>query len=67
LDLVDTKVSAKRRAWARMLAISSGPVIASESRIVLDVGREHQLAAGLIGRRGGLAFDHDGLSCARAL
>ena len=37
-----------------------------ETREVLDVGSEHQLPTGLIGRRGRFAFDDDGTKlCAR--
>ncbi len=42
-----TRRAPKRSAWARMSAISSGPVDAvREARVVLHLRRDHQLAAG---------------------
>ena len=44
----------KRAAWARKLAISSGPMMpVDEAGVVLHLGGEHELAAGLVagGRR----------------
>ena len=50
----------KRPACSRNLTISSGPMIAvGEARVVLDVGGEHQLAAGLVARARRFALEHE--------
>ena len=59
-DLLVRNSAPKRDAWARKSAISSGPMMPSgKPGIVLDVGGEHQLPTGLIGRRRRLALDHE--------
>ena len=54
--------ASKRWAWARMIAHELGahdPV--DEAGVVLDLGRQHELAAGLVAGGRGLALDDERL------
>jgi hypothetical protein len=62
LHLVDAKVGPEAQGLGAHVRhqLRAGDGF-GEAGIVLDVGREHQLSAGLIGRGGWLAFDDDGV------
>ena len=62
MDLLDAQVRAEARGLLAHAHHQVGPGDRlGEAGVVLDVGREHELAAGLVGRGRGLAFDHDGV------
>ena len=49
LTLAVRSSASKRSAWARIIPMSSGPMIAvDEAGVVLHVGGQHQLATGLV-------------------
>ena len=62
LHLVDAQVGAEAQCLRAHVGHQFGTGDCfGEAGIVLDVGREHELTARLIGRRGGFAFDDDGV------